>query len=160
MSLNLNFTVPKDQPLFGVDVLKEMNLFVRVFYESGKRYTPQIFTGIDAASGRPQYVSDLNNVNGSIGQYWFWIDLNFEKYFDLGFGRLVANVEVQNLLDRKNSQIINPATGRAYEYGDPTPNSYNDPLYPQLTGTISPFPYDPSRYLNPRTVRFSLAVRF
>jgi len=77
-------------------------------------------------------------VNGSIGQYWFWIDLNFEKYFDLGFGRLVANVEVQNLLDRKNSQIINPATGRAYEYGDPTPNSYNDPLYPQLTGTISP----------------------
>ena len=160
VSLNLNFTVPKDQPLFGVDVLKEMNLFVRVFYESGKRYTPQIFTGIDAASGRPQYVSDLNNVNGSIGQYWFWIDLNFEKYFDLGFGRLVANVEVQNLLDRKNSQIINPATGRAYEYGDPTPNSYNDPLYPQLTGTISPFPYDPSRYLNPRTVRFSLAVRF
>jgi len=160
VSLNLNFTVPKDQPLFGVDVLKEMNLFVRVFYESGKRYTPQIFTGIDAASGRPQYVGDLNNVNGSIGQYWFWIDLNFEKYFDLGFGRLVANVEVQNLLDRKNSQIINPATGRAYEYGDPTPNSYNDPLYPQLTGTISPFPYDPSRYLNPRTVRFSLAVRF
>jgi outer membrane receptor protein involved in Fe transport len=160
VSLNLNFTVPKDQPLFGVEVLKDMNLFIRVFYESGKRYTPQIFTGIDAASGRPQYISDLNNLNGSIGQSWFWIDLNFEKYFDLGFGRLVANVEVQNLLDRKNSQIINPATGRAYEYGDPTPNSYNDPLYPQLTGAISPFPYDPSRYLNPRTVRFSLAVRF
>ena len=108
MSLNLNFTVPKEQPLFGVQVLQDMNLFVRVFYESGKRYTPQIFTGIDASSGRPQYVSDLNNVNGSIGQYWFWIDLNFEKSFDLGFGRLVANVEVQNLLDRKNSQIDQP----------------------------------------------------
>jgi outer membrane receptor protein involved in Fe transport len=160
VSLNLNFTVPKDQPLFDVNVLQDMNLFVRVFYESGKRYTPQIFTGIDAASGRPQYISDLNNLNGSIGQYWFWIDLNFEKYFDLGFGRLVASVEVQNLLNRKNSQIINSTTGRAYEYGDPTPNSYNDPLYPQLTGTISPFPYDPSRYLNPRTVRVSLAVRF
>jgi len=159
-SLNLNFTVPKERPLFGVKVLQDMNLFVRVFFESGKRYTPQIYTGIDASSGRPQYVSDLNNLNGSIGRYWFWIDLNFEKYFDLGFGRLVANVEVQNLLDWKNSQTIDPATGRAYEYGDPTPNSYNDPLYPQLTGTVSPFPYDPSRYLNPRTVRFSLAVRF
>jgi outer membrane receptor protein involved in Fe transport len=159
-SVDLNFTVPKEKPLFGVSGLDDMNLFVRMFYESGKRYTPQIFTGIDAASGRPQYVTDLNNVNGSIGQYWFWIDLNFEKYFDLGFGRLVANIEVQNLLDRKNSQVINPATGRAYEYGDPTPNSYNDPVYPQLTGTISPFPYDPSRYLNPRTIRFSLAIRF
>jgi outer membrane receptor protein involved in Fe transport len=159
-SLNLNFTVPEEEPLFGVQVLQDMNLFVRVFYESGKRYTPQIFTGVDASSGRPQYITDLNNLNGAIGQYWFWIDLNFEKYFDLGFGRLVASVEVQNLLNRKNSQIINPTTGRAYEYGDPTPNSYNDPLFPQLTGTISPFPYDPSRYLNPRTVRFSLAVRF
>ncbi|HMK39423.1 MAG TPA: TonB-dependent receptor, partial [Bacteroidota bacterium] len=160
VSLNLNFTVPKDRPLFDVQALNDMNLFVRIFYESGKRYTPQIFTGIDASSGRPLYVSDLNNVNGSVGQYWFWIDLNFEKYFDLGFTRLVASVEVQNLLDRKNAQIINPATGRAYEYGDPTPLSYNDPVYPQLTGNVSPFPYDPSRYLNPRTFRVSLAVRF
>jgi outer membrane receptor protein involved in Fe transport len=160
VSLNLNFTVPKDKPLFDISFLEDMNLFVRVFYESGKRYTPQDFAGVDASSGRPQYVSELDNVNGSVGQYWFWIDVNFEKYFDLGFGRLVANLEVQNLLDRKNAQIINPVTGRAYEYGDPTPNSYNDPLYPQLTGNISPFPYDPSRYLNPRTFRFSLAFQF
>ena len=159
-TVTLNFTVPKDQPLFGVDALRDMNLFVRIFYESGKRYTPEDFTGLDPISGRPLYVSDLNNVNASVGDYWFWIDLNFDKMFDLGFGQLVASVEVQNLLDRKNSQIINPATGRAYEYGDPTPNSYNDPLYPQLTGTVSPFPYDPSRYLNPRTVRVSLAYRF
>jgi len=41
VSLNLNFTVPKDQPLFGVDVLKEMNLFVRVFYESGSGIRPR-----------------------------------------------------------------------------------------------------------------------
>ena len=160
VSVNLNFTVPKERPLFGVSGLDDMDLFVRVFFESGKRYTPQIYTGIDASSGRPLYISDLNNLNGSVGEYWFWIDLNFEKAFDIGFARLAAIVEVQNLLNRKNSQIINPATGRAYEYGDPTPNSYNDPVYPQLTGTVSPFPYDPSRYLNPRTVRFSLAIRF
>ena len=56
--------------------------------------------------------------------------------------------------------VINPVTGRAYEYGDPTPTSYNDPLYPQLNGNISPYPYDPSRYLNPRTIRGSLSFRF
>ncbi len=162
VSLNLNFTLPKDEPLFGVGrgILDDWNAFVRVFYQSGKRYTPQIFTGVDAATGRPQYVSDLNNVNGSIGRYWFYVDLNIEKYFDLGFGKLVASVEVQNLFDDQNSQIINPITGRAYEYGDPTPTSYNDPLYPQLSGDISPFPYNPARYLNPRTVRAGLSFRF
>jgi len=85
---------------------------------------------------------------------------HIEKYFDLGFGKLIAGVEVENLFDNKNSQIINPTTGRAYEYGDPTPSSYNDPLYPQLTGDISPFPYTPARYLEPRTVRLSLSLRF
>jgi outer membrane receptor protein involved in Fe transport len=161
-SMNLNFTIPKDEPLFGVGrgILDDWNAFVRIFYESGKRYTPQIFTGVEAVTGRPQYVSDLNNLNGSIGAYWFYIDLNIEKYIDLGFGKLVASLEIQNLLNNQNSQIVNPTTGRAYEYGDPTPASYNDPLYPQLTGNISPFPYNPARYLNPRTIRGGLSFRF
>ena len=161
-SLNLNFTVPKSEPLFGLGngILDDYDVFVRLFLESGKRYTPQIFTGVDAVTGRPQYISDLGRINDGIGEYWLYIDLNIEKAIDLGFGKLVASIEVQNLLDRQNSQIINPVTGRAYEYGDPTPSSYNDPLYPQLSGDISPFPYNPARYLNPRTIRFSLAYRF
>jgi len=161
-SLSLNFTVPKDEPLFGVGggILDDWNAFVRIFYQSGDRYTPQIFTGVDAAAGRPQYVSDLDNLNGSIGAYWFYIDLNIEKLIDLGFGSLVASIEIQNLFDNQNAQIVNPITGRAYEYGDPTPTNYNDPLYPQLSGNISPFPYNPARYLNPRTIRGSLSFRF
>jgi outer membrane receptor protein involved in Fe transport len=159
-SINLNFSVPREEPLFGIDGLNDMNLFVRLFFQSGKRFTPQILTGTDPATGRPRYISDITRQLASIGQNWFYIDLNFEKSFDLGVGKVVATVEVQNLLDTKNPQIINPVTGRAYEYGDPTPSSYNDPLYPQLTGDISPFPYDPSRYLNPRTIRGSLAFRF
>ena len=141
---------------------------MRVFYQSGKRYTqypPVInpFTGEqerDPITGRPQYYQDINRLYEKVGENWFYIDLNFEKYFDLGFGRLVAAIEIQNLLDNKNSQIINPVTGRAYEYGDPTPSSYNDPQYPQLTGSVSPYPYDPARYREPRTARFSLAFRF
>jgi hypothetical protein len=117
---------------------------------------------VDNSSGAPRgtYISDISNLNASIGQYWFYIDMNIEKGIDLGFGKVIASVEVENLLNNKNSQIINPITGRAYEYGDPTPNSYNDPLYPQKTGTIQPFPYDPSRYLKPRTLKLSLAFRF
>jgi len=143
-----------------VDAFDDMSLFLRVFFESGKRYTPQIIVGNDAATGRPLYIDNIDRQNASIGQNWFYVNLNVEKNIDLGFGTMTASIEVQNLLDRKNSQIINPATGRAYEYGDPTPATYNDPLYPQLTGDISPFPYNPARYLNPRTIRIGLAYQF
>jgi len=162
ISLNMNFTVPKDEPLFGVGpgLLDDWNVFVHLFYQSGKRYTPQIFTGTDPVTGRPQYISDLNNINGSIGASWFYLNVNIEKYVDVGIGKIVLNLEIQNLFDNNNSQIINPATGRAYEYGDPTPTSYNDPLYPQLTGNVSPFPYNPARYLPPRTVRAGISFRF
>jgi outer membrane receptor protein involved in Fe transport len=162
VSGNFTFTVPKGEALFGFGngFLDDYSLFIRLFVQSGRRYTPQIYFGPNAVTGRPEYISDLNRQNEEVGQTWFYIDLNFDKYFDLGFGKLVASLEIQNLLDRKNSQIINPVTGRAYEYGDPTPSSYNDPLYPQLSGNVSPFPYSPARYLNPRTIRLGLAFRF
>ncbi len=161
-SLNLNFNVPKDDPLFGLwpGVLDNWNLYLRVFYESGKRYTPQIYTGVDAATGRPQYIDDITNINGSVGAPWFYVDLNIEKYIDIGFVKVVASIEVQNLFNNMNSQIVDPVTGRAYEYGDPTPSSYNDPLFPQLSGSVSPFPYSPARYLNPRTIRGGVSLQF
>ncbi len=162
ISATLNFTVPKDQPLFGVapGILDEWNAFVRIFFQSGKRYTSQIYTGVEAATGRPQYIADYDNVNGAVGENWFYIDLNIEKAINIGVGKLVASVEVQNVFDAKNSQIVNPVTGRAYEYGDRTPTSYNDPKYPTLVGNVSPFPYNPARYLSPRTIRGSLSFRF
>jgi outer membrane receptor protein involved in Fe transport len=162
ISTNLNFSVEKGDPLFGFapGILDDYNLFIRLFWQSGRRYTPQILTGAEPGTGRPIYISDINRQLASIGDPWFYIDLNFEKTIDVGVGRIVLSIEVQNLLDRKNSAIINPVTGHAYEYGDATPIGYNDPLYPQLSGQISPFPYDPSRYLNPRTMRLSLAFKF
>lgn len=170
LSANFNFTVQKGEPLFGFapGILDDYNLYVRFFYQSGKRYTPHLpvinpLTGTqerDPVTGRPLYYVDLDQLNEGIGSDWFFVDLNLEKYFDLGFGKLIAAIEVQNLLNFKNSQIINPVTGHAYEYGDPTPSSYNDPLYPQLTGNVSPYPFDPARYKEPRTVRLSLAFRF
>jgi len=165
LSANLNFATEKDQPLFGFGrgFLDNYNLFVRVFYESGKRYTRQIPYGFDPENGRPYFIPDYLHPNTELAEPWFYIDLNFEKYFDVGIGQLTFSIEVQNLLDRKNPQVINPVTGRAYEYGDPTQYptpSVNDPLYPDLAYPVNPFPYNPSRYLNPRTFKMGLAFSF
>ncbi|MBI5475200.1 MAG: TonB-dependent receptor [Ignavibacteriales bacterium] len=171
MSLNLNISCKKDQPFFGFGkgILDDYNWFIRFFYQSGKRYTPQLLTGYDKNSlspyfadvlGRPLYTPDYKNPYKNLSDDWFYIDMNFEKYIDLSIGKLAVSIEIQNLLDRKNSQIINPVTGRAYEYGEPTTQSTNDPLYPDLTYPVSPYPYNPARYMTPRTYRLGLEFRF
>ena len=95
-----------------------------------------------------------------IGADWFWVDLNFEKYFDIGSLKFSVFMEVNNLFDTRNSAIINPVTGKAYEYGDDVPISWNDPRYPELQSPISPYPYDPSRYLTRRNVKLGVSLRF
>lgn len=161
VSLSTNFSVRKNEPLFGFGpgILDDYNLYLRFFFESGKRYTGVIYTGV-TSEGRPDYLTDVNHLLEQVGENWFYINLNFEKYIALGPTKLTVSLEVQNLLNTKNSQIINPVTGQAYEYGDDTPLSYNDPRFPQLQGTISPFPYNPARYLNPRTAKLGLSFRF
>jgi len=95
-------------------------------------------------------------------QDWFWIDVNLKKSFKLVGIDFVFSVKVTNILDTKNSAIINPVTGRAYEYGDDTPygKSWNNPLYPQLQSPVTAYPYDPSRYLAGRNVLFGLSMKF
>lgn len=153
--------VKKDEPLFDFFPLDfgDYNVYTRFFFQSGKRYTRQLYSGI-GSDGRPEYRTDFNNLLQEVGEYWFYTNLNIEKYFDLGFSKLSISLEIQNLFDNKNTQIVNPVTGRAYEYGDDTPLSYNDPRFPDLQGTISPFPYNPARYLTPRTAKVGIALRF
>ena len=144
---------------FAPGVLDDYNLYARAFYQSGKRYTAQLYYGV-GTDGRSEYRADPYNVYEGIGDYWFYINLNFEKYFDLGFSKLTVSMEVQNVLDNKNSQVVNPVTGRAYEYGDETPASYNDPRFPKLQGTVTPYPYNPARYLAPRTAKIGVSFKF
>ena len=160
-SLVANLNVKKNEPLFDLapGILDDYSVFIRAFYQSGKRYTEQLANGL-GTDGRPQYISDYVNPYQKVGEYWFYVNMNIEKYFDLSFAKLTVSVEIQNLFDNKNSQLINPVTGKAYEYGDPTPSSYNDPLYPELQGTISPYPYDPSRYMAPRNAKVGISLRF
>ena len=160
-SLNANFYVEKGNALFdfGNGILDDYNLYLRFQYQSGKRYTPYVFTGSYLSNGKPEYETVRKNRNGEIGDDWFWIDLNFEKYFVIGDLKLSVFMEINNLFDTQNSAIINPVTGKAYEYGDPTPSSWNDPIYPELQAPIDPYPFDPSRYLTVRNVKFGVSFK-
>jgi hypothetical protein len=95
-----------------------------------------------------------------IGQNWFWVDMNIEKYITISSMKFSLFVEINNLFDEHNSAIINPATGRAYELGDPTPSSYNNPQYPQLQAPISANPFNPARYLTRRNIKFGISFKF
>lgn len=167
-SMNLNFRVHKNAPLFGFapGILDDYNIYIKLFYQSGRRYTPQYQIGFESGTGRPLYKADLANQYSKVGKNIITVDLNIEKYFKLKFSELTAAIEIQNLLNRRNSQIINPVTGEAYEYSSrngqptPTPNSWNDPQYPDLQAPVDPFPYNPARFHPPRNIKFGLSVRF
>jgi outer membrane receptor protein involved in Fe transport len=165
-SAYLNFTVPKNKPLFEMKgILEDINVFTKIFFQSGKRYSPWVFVGMDSINYEPArniYRDEPKNYLQGIGEYWFYIDMNIEKTVDVQLGKLVLALEIQNVLNNANSQIINPVTGKAYEYGDDVPlsNSWNDPRWPDLTKPISPFPFNPARYLNPRTFRLGISWRF
>ena len=161
-SLSTNFYVERGKPLFGFapGILDDINFYVRFFFQSGKRYTPALFTGNFSTDGRPDYEFLRRERNSRVGDDWMWMDINLEKYFAVGGLRFSVFMEINNLLDFKNSAIINPVTGRAYEFGDPIPNSWNDPNYPDLQAPISPFPENPARYLTRRNVKFGVSIRF
>ncbi len=161
-SASFNFYVEKNKPLFGFGngILDDLNFYVRGFFQSGKRYTPAIFNGSYASDGKPEYEIERTNRYGEIGQNWFYVDLNIEKNLVLSGLRFSLFAEINNLLDNKNSAIINPVTGKAYESGDSVPTSWNDPNYPDLQAPISPYPYDPARYLTRRNIKIGVSVKF
>ncbi len=161
-SLNTSFFFQKGTGIFGFgkNTVDDIALKARLFYESGMRYTPQIYIGT-LSNGRPEYTSDYNNPYSKIGSSWFWVDLSLEKYFRIaGKFRFTVSLEINNLFNNLNAAIINPVTGKAYQYGDPTPNTYDDPLYPDLQAPLSPYPLNPARYLSPRQIRFGVSFQY
>ncbi len=159
-SLSLNFYAPQGSFGFGETIIDDWNIYLRGFFQSGKRYTPAEFTGSIDEQGREEYEYVIGERYTEIGDDWFYIDLNFEKYFELSSLRLSFFIEVNNLLDNENSTIINPVTGNAYEYGDDVPSSWNDPRYPDLQAPITPYPLNPARYLTKRNIKFGVSIIF
>ncbi len=165
VQMNLNWRVRKGQApsIFGLKLFDDWNLNIRWFAMAGRRYTPAEFQYIRSEDGRPVYatVKDQSLRYSKVGKHWQWADLSFKKFFQMRGKKFVFTIEVVNLFNHKNPNIINPVTGDAYHYGDPTPISWNDPLYPDLFYPISePFPLNPARYKRPRNIRFGFSVEF
>ncbi len=160
-SANLFFNIEKGKGLFGFgrNILDDITLKTRIFFQSGKRYTQQIRSGT-LDNGRPEFTDDFNNINGQVSQNWFYVDLDIDKYFRILKTDFTLSLSITNLFDTKNATIINPVTGKAYEFGDATPNIYNDPLYPELQAPITPYPYNPARYNTPRQLKFGFSFKF
>ncbi len=159
-TLSANFYVDQGSFGMGEGILDDWSLYFRAFFQSGRRYTPAVFTGAVDEQGRKEYEFVRDERFGEIADDWFYIDLNFEKFFRIGGTTVSFFIEVHNLLDRQNSTIINPVTGRAYESGDDVPSSWNDPRFPDLQAPISAFPDDPARYLTRRNILFGVTFIF
>lgn len=94
--------------------------------------------------------------NTGLSQTWKWIDFSVKKFFRVHGLRLSVFAEIQNLLNNKNSDIINPLTGKAYVYGDPVLDTWNDPMNPDPS-PLQPFPFNPARYLEPRNIKMGVS---
>jgi outer membrane receptor protein involved in Fe transport len=142
--------------------LKHFTLFISSTYKSGLRYTPYVFSGTDANTGRPVYEVQSDKPFSKIGSPWMWTDIRLTKDFKIFKQRnqsLAVFVELKNAFNQKNAQIINPVTGRAYEFGDPLPLSYLDPAYPNPLDRGIP-PFNPARYLQPRQFFWGVSMSF
>ncbi|MBI1315251.1 TonB-dependent receptor [bacterium] len=140
-----------------------LEAFLSFNYTSGFRYTPQVKVG-ENELGRPEYQEQNDRYLESLATPWVNFDYKMSYAFRLsktGTSALVLGLEIRNLLDARNAQIINPVTGRAYEYGDDVPNNWRDPR-PEYNGPLETGvdPRNPARYLAPRQILYSLGFRF
>lgn len=153
------FTPDSTLPVLGMD-LTGLNIFLSYQFTSGYRYTPYVLASYNEL-GRPLYEEVTSSNLSEIGRNWHNFDLKIDYRLPLGLGKngISLSVEIRNLLNAQNSQIVNPVTSRAYEYGDPVPSTWRDPLYnsPDATGTD---PRNPARYLAPRQILYGIAFRF
>jgi outer membrane receptor protein involved in Fe transport len=136
-------------------------VFVSFNYVSGFRYTPYEQDGVNDL-GRPLFVRLDDQYLEEVSRPWFQSDLKISKNIWLTKEQktgLTLSIEVRNLLNIKNSQIINPITGKAYENGDDVPNEWRDPRYigPQEGGVP---PNNPARYLAPRQILYGVSFKF
>jgi len=138
--------------------IRYVTAFITASYKSGLRYTPAVQTGVDENTGRPIYTLETDKPYSKIGSGWFNVDFRITKEFKIFKDKkrhFSAFFELKNVLNNKNAQIVNPTTGKAYEFGDPVVDGNRDPKYPNPLDYGTP-PLNPARYLAPRQMLFGL----
>ena len=157
------FKLDNKTGLFGKAWLNKMSLYVETNLRSGVRYTPFIFDRTDVNTGRPIYVQDPNPDArwSKVGEYWFWTDVSYTKWWKFKGTQVNFSITMTNVFNNKNATIINPVTGRAYEFGDNVPESWVDLRYrdPRISSSGPP-PTNPARYMAQRQILVGLALKF
>lgn len=161
---NTTFTKDDGKPFLNFKHFDKFSLYAEGVFRSGRRYTPYLYTGDEPFSGRPIYVvnPDPNARYSKLGSNWFWIDLNFRKWWVIGKTRISWTAEITNLLGNKNAAVLNPVTGKAYQEGDDVPTEWKDERYldPRDPRSNNPSPNDPSRFLEQRHFLTGVSVKF
>lgn len=181
---NLTLTYDRPEPLFGLAPLNQMRVFLSAVFRSGTRYTPQELQGFqrNPVTGennwRPIYerVQDPALRFSEVGPAWFYMDLNFQKWLEVGDTDISIFLEVSNLLNSENAAIVNPVTGEGYRTDYPSnsealadlrdnrsydmPNSSRDPRYLGPGGGGIPSYLNPANYLQQRQIMFGVSVNF
>lgn len=153
------FTPDSTNYLWGIP-LRGFRAALTATYKSGLRYTPHQQVGTVEGSDRPQYEPIQDQPFARVGAPWFWVDLRLSRDFFIGKRlRLSLSFEVKNLTNYLSPAIINPVTGRAWEFGDDLPVDDRDPRYPDPQDNGAP-PDNPARYLAPRHIFFGVQATF
>ena len=128
---NATFTKDNGKPFWFIENFDKMSLYIEAVWRSGRRYTPYLFTGLEPTSGRPIYVVDANPENkfSKLSDPWFWVDLNYKKWWSYKKLKIAWSVEITNLFNNKNAAIVNPVTGKAFKTGDDVPTEWRDARY-------------------------------
>ena len=168
IKFNTLFKCDNNQGLFKkYKNINKFKVYIEGTYRSGRRYTPYLFTGLEPSSGRPIYEvnPDPNYQNSEVGKNWFWMDLSFQKWWDIGKKnkrQLMFKFEITNLLNSKNAAIINPVTGQGYQVGDDVPSTQRDPRYldPRDPRSYNLPPDNPAIWLPQRHYLTGFQLRF
>lgn len=181
---NVTFTWDKKEGLFGLEPLNQFRVFMSATYRSGLRYTPLLFRGFERnpvtneADWQPIYERDPNPAArfSEVGEGWFFVDLNMQKWLKIGDQKMTFFLEITNLFNRLNPARINPVTGQGYRTDYPTdqdalralrdnraydvPTGERDPRYIDARDTGLPRFLDPANFLQQRHIVFGLSVNF
>lgn len=137
--------------LFGLKLPDDWGFTFSYSISSGKRYTPKYIIGIDDYGVQTEEDGDRYSESSKA---WQIADLYLYKNFSLGKKTdFKMYIEINNMFNNRNSKIINPITGRAYEEGDPVPNSWN----PEYDSDAEPLD-NPARFSAPRQIVWGISL--
>ena len=142
-----------------------MSAYVQMIYRSGLRYTPYVFSGLEPITGRPIWTvnSDPNAKFSAEGPSSFTTNITFKKWWTVKKWQFAFTIEITNVFNNKNVLIVNPVTGRAYQYGDAVPTEWKDPVYNDprdYRSSLLSQGENPARYGEPRHLLVGFNVRF